>query len=298
MSFLSRIKSALTKTSKSISTLGGILSKRSPTPDEIDELEEHLLKADFGINVTDKIITDLKSTKIEKEGDLTFKDNLKQIITDIISVSEKSFELDRDFNVVVFCGVNGNGKTTTIGKLANKYVSGGKKVLVAACDTFRAAAVDQLRIWAERAGADIEYADEGSDPASVAYKAMKRAKDENYDILFIDTAGRLHNKQNLMDELLKILKIIKKIDEKAPHETILTLDSTTGQNALSQASAFLEVANVTGLIFTKLDGSAKGGSIAAISSKLNLPIYYLSVGEKIDDIIDFNAEEFSDALFD
>lgn len=297
MSFLTNIKSALFKTSKAISSLGGILSKRSATAEEIDELEEHLLAADFGVRATLKIIEKLKKEKIDKDSNETFNDRIKNIVYEMLKPAEKPINITDDLNVIVFCGVNGNGKTTTIGKLASKYVKMGKKVYIAACDTFRSAAVEQVKIWSKKAGAYIISGEIEADPASVAYKAMKIAKEDNADILLIDTAGRLHNKKNLMSELTKIINVLKKIDNTSPHHIILTLDSTTGQNALVQAKTFFEIVNVSGLIFTKLDGSAKAGSIIGITDELNLPVYFISTGEKIGDILEFNRKDYVDALF-
>jgi len=298
MSFFSRIKSALTKTSASLSKIGEIFTKKGINSETIDEFEEILLSADFGIQTTEKVINQIRAEKFLKEdGEDEFKERLANILTNLLEKAEKPLDINRGkLNIILFCGVNGNGKTTTIGKLANLYKNQGLKVVVAACDTFRSAAVDQLKVWAERSNSYIVTGEHEADPASVAHKALEEASKINADILIIDTAGRLHNQQNLMDELAKILKVIKKVDSSAPHHTILTLDATTGQNAFTQVEKFKEVAIVSGIIFTKLDGTAKGGAIVGIVDKFNLPVHYLSVGEKIDDIIEFNSKSFSEAL--
>jgi fused signal recognition particle receptor len=298
MSFFNKIKSALSKTSVNISKLTEIFTKKGVTLDTLETLEESLLKADFGFAITSQILQELKQIKLTKgQHQDHFRDYLTSIIADILQNSQKSIEFAEDkLSVILFCGVNGNGKTTSIGKLANIYKEKGKKVLIAACDTFRSAAVEQLKIWSERAKCDIVFGKENIDPASVAFEATEKAIKENYDFLMIDTAGRLQNQHNLMEELVKIIKVIKKLNPSFPTYTLLTLDATTGQNAINQVDKFMEYATVTGLIFTKLDGTAKGGAIVNISVKYKLPIYYLSVGEKIDDIIEFDAKSFAAAL--
>jgi fused signal recognition particle receptor len=300
MSIFSRIKSALSKTSNSLVKATELITKKGIEYSTIEELEEALLTADFGIDATNLIIEKLKKIRISKqEGQESFKDHLISIIEEILQDIPKPIELlDNKLNVILFCGVNGNGKTTTIGKLANKYIKEGKKVVVAACDTFRSAAVEQLKVWSEKIGAEIVYGAENADPASIAFQALTVAKDNNKDILIIDTAGRLQNKHNLMEELSKVIKVLKKFDETYPTHVILTLDSTTGQNANSQVEKFIEYAGVTGIIFTKLDGTAKGGAIVGISMKYSLPIFYITLGENMDDIIEFDSKNFAKALLE
>lgn len=298
MGFFDKIKSALTKTSSNLSKIGDIFTKKGVTAESLEDFEEILLAADFGIETTNFILDKIKSIKFSKEeGIEEFKAALSKIIEEMLLPAEQKIEIkDGKLNILFFCGVNGNGKTTTIGKLANLYKKQGKKVVVAACDTFRSAAVDQLRIWCERAGCNMIEGEKEADPASVAFKAIENAKTSSADILIIDTAGRLQNHSNLMDELSKILKVIKKADPAAPHYTILTLDASTGQNAFGQVEKFKEIAGITGVIFTKLDGTAKGGTIVGITNKHKLPIYYISVGEQIEDLAEFDAKIFASSL--
>ncbi len=298
MGFFDKIKSALTKTSSNIAKIGDIFTKKGITAQSIEDFEEILLSADFGIETTNSILNKIKSVKFAKEeGIEEFKTALSNIIEGMLLPAEEKINIAQGkLNIIFFCGVNGNGKTTTIGKLANLYKKQGKKIVVAACDTFRSAAVDQLRVWCERAGCTMIEGEKEADPASVAFKAIEQAKLLSADILIIDTAGRLQNHSNLMDELSKILKVIKKADPEAPHYNILTLDASTGQNAFSQVEKFKEIAGITGVIFTKLDGTAKGGTIVGIVDKHKLPIYYLSVGENIEDIAEFDAKIFASSL--
>lgn len=297
MGIFNKIKSALSNTSKKITNFGSILSKRSPSIDELEELEEILLSVDFGFDTTEEIIQALKKRKIDKNTEENFLQELENIIYEILFPVQKPLKLNEGkVNVIMICGVNGNGKTTTIGKLAHLYKNQGKKVVIAACDTFRAAAKEQLEVWSKRGGAEFVCGEDGSDPASVAYKSLEYAKNVKADILLIDTAGRLHNQNNLMAELKKIRSVLKKLDDSTPDETILTLDATTGQNAKIQVEKFKEFADISGIIFTKLDGTAKGGAIVGISKKFNLPIYYLATGEGIDDIEEFDSIKFAQAL--
>ncbi|MDX1924784.1 MAG: signal recognition particle-docking protein FtsY [Rickettsiaceae bacterium] len=298
MSFFSKIKNALFKTSAAIGSITDIFTKKGIDASTLEELEETLLLADFGAKTTEKILSELKKVKIPKDQfQEMFKHELVKIIAKILTTSESKLKLkDGRLNILVFCGVNGNGKTTTIGKLASLFSSKGYKVMVAACDTFRSAAVSQLEVWAQRAGCFIVTGKENSDPASVAHLATTSATEQNYDILMIDTAGRLQNKTNLMSELAKIINVIKKLSPDKDIEIILTLDSTTGQNASVQVEKFSEIAGVTGLIFTKLDGTAKGGAIIGIADRFKLPIYYITTGESLDDIAEFEAESFAKAL--
>lgn len=298
-SFFSRIKEALSTTSNKIS--GGItkiFTHKKLDAESLEELEELLITSDMGAITSMNIIDKLKKNKFEKEGDpsqIILK--LSEIISEIIEDNHKDFALDEDkLNIILVCGVNGNGKTTSIGKLAAKYKSLGKKVMVGACDTFRAAAIDQLRVWTERAGVELVESPEKSDPASVAYKATKEALEKNADILFIDTAGRLQNQQNLMEELAKIKKVIEKAAGYSPQHNIMVLDATTGQNAISQLDHFKKIVDINGLVITKLDGTSKAGVIVGLTDKFNVPIYFIGLGEKIEDLKEFDPEDFAKAL--
>ncbi|WP_334303377.1 signal recognition particle-docking protein FtsY [Anaeropeptidivorans aminofermentans] len=290
----------LDKTRKNI--LGGVenvLSVFTVIDDELfDELEEALILADIGVETSMSIIEELR-TKAKKNR-ITDVESLKTLlieeITEILKKDEEPLNLSSP-SVMLVIGVNGVGKTTTIGKLTNKYKREGKKVVLAAADTFRAAAIDQLEIWANRNSVDIIKHQENSDPAAVIFDGIKAAKSRNADLLICDTAGRLHNKKNLMEELKKIYRVIEREYPEAHQEVLLVLDATTGQNALQQAKIFKEAANITGIVLTKLDGTAKGGIIIAIKNELNVPVRYIGVGEAIDDLQPFNAEEFSKALF-
>jgi fused signal recognition particle receptor len=297
-SWFSKLKGALSNTSSKISSnISDILHKKKLEQSDIDALEEILITADLGVETTTDIIDTIRKLKFDSD---IGADNIKAEVSDIIASSiepyQKPFTLGHKLNVILVCGVNGNGKTTTIGKLAHFYVSQGKKVTIAACDTFRAAAVAQLAQWGERSKCRVITGPVGSDPASVAYAAIEASTKDGDDILFIDTAGRLHNNKNLMEELAKIIKVIKKIDDNAPHHTLLVLDATTGQNAFSQVKHFGEIAKLTGLVVTKLDGTAKGGIVIGLCKKFKLPIHFIGVGEQIDDLKPFNAKEFTDAL--
>ncbi|MBP7190369.1 MAG: signal recognition particle-docking protein FtsY [Rickettsiaceae bacterium] len=298
MSWFGKLKDALSKTSSKISSgIDDILHKKKLEFADIEELEDLLITSDLGVHTASEVVENIRKMKFH--DDLS-KEEIKAEIAGFIAASiaqyQKSFELKPGLNVVLVCGVNGNGKTTTIGKLANFYMEQGKKVSVAACDTFRAAATEQLVEWGKRAGCNVVTGAENSDPASVAYKAISDAISRSDDLLFIDTAGRLHNNKGLMDELSKMIKVIKKLDENAPHETLLVLDATTGQNAFNQAKHFSEVAGVTGLVVTKLDGTAKGGIVIGLCKKFNLPVYFIGIGEKLGDLKPFNLAEFSRAL--
>lgn len=249
----------------------------------------------MSVSIVTNIIEEFKKVKFDKEidGD-TVKEALAKLIEQQLSKSEIPFTLSENkLNVILVCGVNGAGKTTTIGKLTAMYSAQGKKVAVAACDTFRAAAVNQLSTWADRANALLITGEESADPASVAYRGMEESMKQNIDILFIDTAGRLHNKKNLMDELSKIVKVIKKLDENAPTHSVLVIDAITGQNTYNQVEHFNDATNLTGLIVTKLDGSAKAGVIVGVVQKFNLPLYFIGIGEKIEDLKIFNRHDFA-----
>lgn len=300
MGFFDRLKTGLKKTSDKISDgVTGIFSKKKLDSETLLELEELLISSDMGVETSQKIVKELSKKKFDQEvNEQKIKEALAEIIESIISpnVGEVIFDLDKAQQpyVMMVCGVNGNGKTTTIGKIAKKYSDKyGSKVTFGSCDTFRAAAVDQLRVWADRSKAEIVEGDVNADPASVAYKSLAVAKSNGSDLLIIDTAGRLGNKSHLMDELLKIDRVIKKIDTNAPHDTILILDATSGQNAISQVQSFKNVVNITGIIITKLDGSAKAGVLVAIAQKFNIPIMAVGVGESIEDLDSFDAKQFS-----
>ncbi|HIS30494.1 MAG TPA: signal recognition particle-docking protein FtsY [Candidatus Limivivens intestinipullorum] len=300
--FFKRLVEGLTKTRNSIVTGIDSIFKNFSSIDEdfYEEIEEILVMGDLGINATTSIIEDLKE-KV-KEQNIKEPSQCKQLLIDSIKaqmdVGETAYEFENRRSVVLVIGVNGVGKTTSIGKLAGKLTDQGKKVVLAAADTFRAAAGEQLSEWAKRAGVEMVGGQEGSDPASVVYDAIAAAKARHADVLLCDTAGRLHNKKNLMAELGKINRIIDREYPEAYRETLVVLDGTTGQNALAQARQFAEVANITGIILTKLDGTAKGGIAVAIHKELGIPVKYIGVGESIDDLQKFNADEFVNALFD
>ena len=299
--FFGRLVAGLTKTRDSIaSVFDDIFSGFSSIDDDFyEELEEVLVMADIGIHTTEKIIEDLK-VKV-KENHLKepaqCREYLIRSIKDQMAVDEDAYAFENKKTVILVIGVNGVGKTTSVGKLAGQYKNSGKKVLLAAADTFRAGAIEQLTEWSRRAGVDIIAGQEGSDPASVVFDALAAAKARNVDILICDTAGRLHNKKNLMEELKKINRIIDREYPEAYRETMIVLDGTTGQNALVQAKQFKEAADITGIILTKLDGTAKGGIAIAIQAELGVPVKYIGIGEKIEDLQKFDSDSFVDALF-
>ena len=294
-----RIKQALINTSGKISSgIDNIFFKKKLDDNSLNELEELLIAADMGSAVAALLIQRLKTMKFDKDITVELiKEKLAEEISNILAVSNNQFTCDNPgLNVILVCGVNGSGKTTTIGKLAASYVQSGKKVAIAACDTFRAAAVEQLAEWSIRSNAMLFTGEMAADPASVAYSAMQQAIANNIDILFIDTAGRLHNYQNLMDELSKIVRVLKKIDPIVPHHCLLVIDGTTGQNVFNQVEQFTAIAGVTGLIITKLDGTAKAGAIVGIVKKFALPVHFIGVGEKIDDLKRFDHLDFAKTL--
>ncbi|AJI74118.1 signal recognition particle-docking protein FtsY [Francisella philomiragia] len=299
----SRLQSGLSKTaSKFGSGLSTILMGQKVVDDELlEDIEMQLLTSDVGVEATDEIIEYLRGKVARNE--LQTADKLNEIIqdklTEIILPCQKPLQINHENTpyVILIVGVNGVGKTTTIGKLTKKLQSEGKSVILAAGDTFRAAAVEQLREWGDRNNTQVVYQKEGADSASVIYDAISSAKSRGIDVVIADTAGRLHNKDNLMQELKKVVKVIKKVDDSAPHETMLVVDATTGGNALSQAEAFNEIVNLTGITITKLDGTAKGGIVFSIAKKMGLPLRFIGVGEKIDDLQVFNAKNFTKALF-
>lgn len=300
MGFFSKIAEGIKKTKDSMMGKFEALINSFTKIDEdfFEELEEMLITCDIGVETSLEICSRLRG-KVKEKG-LTDPEDirscLKEIITEMLG-EDQTIDTSTTPSVILIIGVNGAGKTTTIGKLAAKYKSRGKSVLVAAADTFRAAAIEQLEIWTERAGVDIVKHSEGSDPASVVYDAVVAAKARGTDVLICDTAGRLHNKKNLMDELKKISRIIREQGEGCSLETLLVLDATTGQNAVNQAKLFSEVADITGIVLTKLDGTAKGGIIISINNELHIPVKLVGVGEKIDDLQEFNAHDFAEALF-
>ena len=300
--FFSRLVEGLNKTRENIvSGMDSIFSGFSAIDEDFyEELEETLIMGDLGIQTTMSVLEDLR--KKVKEQHIKEPAECKQLLIDSIreqmDLGENAYEFENRKSVVLVIGVNGVGKTTTVGKLAGQLKDEGKKVILAAADTFRAAAIEQLTEWANRAGVEIIAQQEGSDPAAVIYDAVAAAKSRQADVLICDTAGRLHNKKNLMEELRKINRIIDKEYPDAYRETLVVLDGTTGQNAMAQAKQFMEVADITGIILTKLDGTAKGGIAVAIQSELGIPVKYVGVGEKIDDLQKFNSEDFVTALFD
>ncbi len=296
---LGRLKNALSKTSTKIgSGIEHLFIKKKLDDTTLEGLEDLLLFADVGTKVSTQIIDSLRRRKFNKEvTSEEIKQDLSEIISDILSQQQHQFELKASgLNVILVCGVNGNGKTTTIGKMAYSYAEQGKKVAIAACDTFRAAAVGQIEKWAVRSGAEFFSGAEKADPASVAHKAVADSMANGTDILFIDTAGRLHNHKNLMEELAKIIRVIKKLDDSAPHHCLLVIDGTTGQNASVQVAEFKELADVSGLVITKLDGTAKAGAVVGIVQKFELPVHFIGIGEGVGDLQPFSATAFSRSL--
>lgn len=302
MGFFDKLKSGLSKTRESISEqVNNVFSVFVKVDDELFEnLEEALIMADIGVETTEYIIKTLRENVKQKritDGNLV-KEELKNIISDILSEQNTSVDISNKPAVILIIGVNGVGKTTSIGKIASHYKAQGKKVMLAAADTFRAAAIDQLDIWAERSDCDIIKHQENSDPAAVIFDACSAAKARGTDVLICDTAGRLHNKKNLMAELAKINRVIERELPESSRETLLVLDATTGQNAVSQAKLFGETADITGIILTKLDGTAKGGIVISIAKEQNLPVKFIGIGEGVDDLQEFSAVDFAKALFD
>lgn len=300
MGFFDKLKNGLSKTKTSINEkINNVFSTFRKVDEELlEELEEALIMSDVGMETSEKIISQLrdkiKREKIEDAEDV--KKALKDIIKEILDSVDSSLNLQTTPSIILVVGVNGVGKTTSIGKIANRLKKDGKKVVIAAADTFRAAAVEQLEIWANRAGCDIVKRHEGSDPASVVYDAIKVTKEKNADVLICDTAGRLHNKKYLMDELIKIMKIVDRELPDASKEVLMVLDATTGQNAILQVKAFKETVDINGLILTKLDGTAKGGAVIGIVSENEMPIKFIGVGEQIDDMEKFDSTDFVNAL--
>ena len=300
MGFFDKIFSGLTKTRRNLEDLEEIFRDYAPDNEDFyEELEELLVMADVGAATAENVVKGLKKMTWERRfryGDEA-RAGLVELLTKLLNVGSTDLKLDTRPSVILMVGVNGVGKTTTIGKLAHQLREQGKKVLLCAGDTFRAAAAEQLGVWAERSGADIVRHEEGSDPAAVVYDSICAAKARKADVVIIDTAGRLHNKQNLMNELNKIRRIIDRELPEADVETLMVLDATTGQNGLIQAKQFLETSGLTGIVLTKLDGTAKGGIVFAIANELKLPVKYVGVGEGMDDLIPFDATNFVEALF-
>jgi fused signal recognition particle receptor len=295
-----RLKAGLTKTSAKLSEdIAGIFTKRKLDADTLQELEDLLIQADLGVETAMRITEALSKGRYNKEiAPAEVRAVLAAEVERVLTPVAKPLLLEGDHrpHVILVVGVNGTGKTTTIGKLAQRFVQEGKKVTLAAGDTFRAAAIDQLEIWGERTGAEVVVRGVGADSAGLAFDALKRARENSSEVLLIDTAGRLQNKQALMEELEKVIRVLRKIDPEAPHQVLLVLDATTGQNALNQVEVFKDKAGVTGLVMTKLDGTAKGGILVAISAKFGLPVHAIGVGEGVEDLAAFDAGEFARAV--
>ncbi|CDE54151.1 MAG TPA: signal recognition particle-docking protein FtsY [Clostridiales bacterium] len=300
MGFFDKLKQGLTKTKESINDkINNVFSNFRKVDEELlEELEEALIMSDMGVETSTQIISNLREKiKKEKIGESEqVKEALREEIEKILEKCDNSLKLETKPSVILVIGVNGVGKTTSIGKMAARLARDGKKVIVAAADTFRAAAVEQLEIWAQRAGAEVVKREEGVDPASVVFEAIRRTKESNADVLIIDTAGRLHNKKYLMDELNKIQKVVNKEMAEASKEVLLVIDATTGQNAISQVKAFKEQADITGIVLTKLDGTAKGGAVVGIVQENDIPVKFIGVGEQIDDMEIFNSKDFVKAI--
>ena len=299
MGFFDKIKAGLTKTREALSdSLGSVFMASEIDDDFYDELEESLILADLGVDTAFKAVTQLRY-RINNNNIKTVaqaKEALKQILCGMLNVGDTQLNLSTNPSVILVIGVNGVGKTTTIGKIANQLTNQGKKVTLVAADTFRAAAADQLEIWAERSGANIVRQHEGADPASVVYDGIQSARAKGSDVIIIDTAGRLHNKTNLMNELNKISRIVDRELPSAAKEVLLVLDGTTGQNGLIQAKQFKEIAGVTAIAVTKLDGTAKGGIVIAVADALQIPVKFVGVGEQVDDLMPFVAADYVEAL--
>ncbi|MBU7005469.1 signal recognition particle-docking protein FtsY [Phosphitispora fastidiosa] len=301
MGLFSKLKEGLTKTRQGfVAKIETLVSGGKKIDEELyEEIEELLIQADVGVNTAVELVEDLRKAVKERKVDdaAELRNILKELIADIMGEEQAGLSLRSKPAVIVVVGVNGVGKTTTIGKLAHNFREEGRKVLLAAGDTFRAAAIDQLQIWAGRVGCDIIKHSEGADTAAVVFDAIQAAKARDIDVLIVDTAGRLHTKANLMEELKKLFRVISRELPDSPDEVLLVLDATTGQNAISQAKIFGEASGVTGIVLTKLDGTAKGGVVIGIKTELNIPVKYVGVGEKIDDLREFDPKEFVEALF-
>jgi len=300
MSWLKKLTSGLSKTSSRVtSSLSSLLGRSSIDAASLEDLEDALISADLGTAAAAAIAARVKSHRFD--GDVTAQAlavALSDGLTERLESVAKPLEIDSAHqpHVVLLVGVNGSGKTTTLGKLAQQWRQEGKSVMLAAGDTFRAAAIDQLKVWGERTGTEVIAGEQGGDAAALAYQALERAKSQNTDVLIIDTAGRLQNRTELMDELAKVVRVIRKLDDSAPHDSVIVLDGTVGQNALAQVSAFQQVADVSGIIVTKLDGTAKGGVVIALADTFGLPVHAVGVGEGVDDLQPFEARDFANAL--
>ncbi|HUE19714.1 MAG TPA: signal recognition particle-docking protein FtsY [Stellaceae bacterium] len=298
--FFARLKQGLARSSRNLTEgIAGIITKRKLDATTLDELEELLIAADLGTRLAADVAARLRDIRVEHEASSA---DIRRVLAEEIAKSltpvERRFVIDpatKPF-VVLVVGVNGGGKTTTIGKLAQRYRAAGLTVVLAACDTFRAAAVEQLKIWGARSGATVVAGAAGADATGLAFDALNQAKQAGADLLLIDTAGRLHNKAHLMDELAKLLRVLKKADAAAPHAVLLVLDATVGQNALAQVQAFRDMVGVTGLVMTKLDGTAKGGVLVPLAEKFSMPVHFIGIGEKADDLRDFSAADFAKSL--
>ena len=300
MQIFKKITEGLRKTSKNFeSGLDNIFNKSKPSNEVLQDLEDFMISSDIGIALTEKIISNVKNQKFSDEelNKNNFIKILKGEMLSILKPAESNiFNHQSSLQTILVCGVNGTGKTTTIGKLCKILKNNNSKVIVGAADTFRAAAIEQIENWCKKNNVDIEKSNPGSDPASVAFKTIEKAKNNNYNFCIIDTAGRLHNKKNLMEEFSKIIRVIKKVDEQAPQKIIIVLDATTGQNALNQIEEFKKICELSGIIMTKLDGTAKGGVLLTITEKYKLPIFAIGVGEQEDDLQPFNADNFIEAF--
>jgi fused signal recognition particle receptor len=295
-----RLKSGLAKTSAKLSDgITSVFTKRKLDNDTLEDLEDLLIQADLGLETTERITATLRKTRYDKS---IAPEEVRQVLADeverVLAPVAVPLVVDGTHRpeVILFVGVNGTGKTTTIGKLASRFKAEGKTVMLAAGDTFRAAAIEQLKVWGERTGAPVIAREVGADAAGLAFDALTEARRENVDVLLVDTAGRLQNKKGLMEELEKVVRVLKKVDPQAPHQVLLVLDATTGQNAMTQVEVFQKVAGVTGLVMTKLDGTARGGILVAISAKFKLPVVAIGIGERVEDMQSFNAHEFARAI--
>ena len=300
MSWLKRLTDGLKKTSASAtSQLTGIFTGKKINADTLESLEEALISADLGVSASSKIVQELAKKHDGKSGDQDeLLDSLAVSISNILKPFQKQLLVSDTYHphIMMLVGVNGSGKTTTAGKLSRRFSQQGKKVVLVAADTFRAAAIEQLKGWAERSSVDILSAERGADPAALVYQSIEKARQQKADLILIDTAGRLQNRTELMEELAKIIRVIKKLVPEAPHDSLIVLDGTVGQNSISQLKAFQEVSAITGLIMTKLDGSARGGALVALAEEFELPIHLIGVGETAEDLQDFNANAYARAL--
>jgi fused signal recognition particle receptor len=298
--WLQRLRTGLGRSSNRLrDNIAAVLHKRRLDAETLEELEEALIGADLGVETAAELVQELARTRFGKEvTDLEVRTALAASIAAILEPVARPFQLDPGWRpaVILVCGVNGTGKTTTIGKFAQQFRAGGERVLLAAGDTFRAAAIEQLEIWGQRTGCEVIKRPPGADAAGLAFDALQQARDQAADVLMIDTAGRLHNKQALMDELAKVVRVLKKLDPEAPHETLLVLDATTGQNARTQVETFRAMVPISGLVVTKLDGTARGGVVVALARQFGLPVRALGVGEQVDDLRPFEAKAFAQAL--